>query len=138
MTSKEKVLFLCKNNSARSQMAEGLLKTLYRESYDVCSAGSNPTKLNPYAVKVMGEIGIDIAAYRSKSLQEFQNIEFDYVVTVCDDKGGACPIFPGKMLIHQSFEDPASFNGSDEEKTIVFRRIRDELKEWIEETFKKK
>ncbi len=91
--SKEKVLIICNHNSARSQIAEGLLKSLYGDYYDVYSAGSDPTTVNPYAIKVMAEIGVDISGNRSKSLKEFDGLEFDYVVTVCGGDGQACPIF---------------------------------------------
>jgi arsenate reductase len=133
---KEKVLFLCNHNSARSQMAEGLLRSFYGEHFDVYSAGSNPCSVNPYAVKVMGEVGVDISENRSKSLQEFEGFEFDYVVTVCGGEGEACPFFPGGTIyLHESFEDPVAVDGTDREKTDAFRKIRDEIKEWIKVTF---
>lgn len=135
--SKEKVLFLCNHNSARSQMAEGILKSSYGEYYDVYSAGSNPSTVNPYAVKVLEELNVDISHNRSKSLKEFEGYQFDYVVTVCGGEGEVCPFFPGgKNYLHKSFEDPTTVDGSDHEKTDAFRRIRDEIKEWIIETFK--
>lgn len=134
--TKKKFLFLCNQNSARSQMAEALLKSLYGENFEVYSAGSNPGNVNPYAVKVLGEIGIDISHNRSKSLKEFEGFEFDYVVTVCGAEGEFCPFFSGgKKYLHQSFEDPAAVEGTDQEKTDAFRKIRDEIKEWIKETF---
>jgi arsenate reductase len=134
---KEKVLFLCNHNSSRSQMAEGLLKSLYGEFYDVNSAGNEPNTLNPYAVQVMAEVGVDISKYRSKSLKEFEGIEFDYIVTVCGRSGEVCPVFlGGKQYLHEPFEDPASVKGNDDDIIIIFRRIRDELKVWIEKTFK--
>ncbi len=133
---KETVLFICKHNSARSQMAEGLLKSLYKDSYDVYSAGSNPSTLNPYTIKVMGEAGVDISMNKSKSLNEFKGVEFDYVVTVCGGEGEFCPFFPGgKTYIHQSFDDPTIFNGNDDEIIVVFRKVRDEIVEWIIKTF---
>jgi arsenate reductase len=117
-------------------MAEGLLKSLHGEYYEVRSAGSNPTDVNPYAVKVLAELGVDISHQRSKSLQEFEGMEFDYVVTVCGGEGEACPFFPGgNSYIHESFEDPVAVNGTDHQKTCAFRRIRDEIMEWIKETF---
>lgn len=135
--SKEKVLFLCNHNSARSQMAEGILKSLYGEYYDVYSAGSNPSTVNPYAVKVLEELNVDISHNRSKSLKEFEGHQFDYVVTVCGGEGEVCPFFPGgKNYLHKSFEDPTTVYGSGHEKADAFRRIRDEIKEWIIETFK--
>ncbi|HOI39929.1 MAG TPA: arsenate reductase ArsC [Methanobacterium sp.] len=134
--TKERVLFICKNNSARSQMAEGILKSLYGENFDVYSAGSNPGSVNLYAVKVLEEVGIDISHNRSKSLKEFDGIAFDYVVTVCGGEGEACPFFHGgKTYLHESFEDPAAVYGTDQEKTDAFRKIRDEIKEWIKVTF---
>jgi arsenate reductase (thioredoxin) len=134
---KEKVLFLCNHNAARSQMAEGLLKSLYGKYYYVYSAGNNPSRLSPYAVKVMAEVGVDISKYQSKSLKEFEEIEFDYVVTVCGGSEEACPVFlGGKQYLHKPFDDPASVNGNEDDKIIAFRRIRDELKIWIEKTFK--
>lgn len=134
--TKERVLFICKNNSARSQMAEGILKSLYGENFDVYSAGSNPGSVNLYAVKVLEEVGIDISHNRSKSLKEFDGIAFDYVVTVCGGEGEACPFFHGgKTYLHESFEDPSAVDGTDHEKTDAFRKIRDEIKEWIKVTF---
>jgi arsenate reductase len=126
---KQKVLFLCTHNSARSQIAEGLLKTIYSKKYDVYSAGTQPTKVNPYAIKVMKEIGIDISSNRSKSIQEFRDKTFDIVVTVCDNAKEACPFFPGKKIIHRGFEDP--INGD----IIAFRNVRDKIKEWMKLTF---
>lgn len=118
-------------------MAEGFLKSLYGDFYEVHSAGSDPVTLNPWAVKVMGEVDVDISQNRSKSLQEFAGVEFDYVVTVCGGEGEICPFFTGgKKYIHQSFDDPTSFEGNDHEKIIFFRRIRDEIKEWLKDTFK--
>ena len=134
---KEKVLIICNHNSARSQIAEGLLKSLYGKYYDVYSAGNNPTNVNPFAIKVMAEIGIDISENRSKSLKEFEGLEFDYVVTVCGEEGQACPFFSGgKTYLHESFEDPTEVYSTDKEKTDAFRRIRDEINVWIEKTFK--
>lgn len=137
--NKKTVLFICNHNSARSQMAEGLLKSLHGEYYEVCSAGSNPNDVNPYAVKVLAELGVDISHHRSKSLQEFEGVEFDYVVTVCGGEGETCPFFHGgNTYIHESFDDPVAVRGTDHQKTRAFRRIRDEIKEWIKETFEVK
>ena len=134
---REKVLFICNHNSARSQIAEGLLKSLYGEYYDVYSAGSNPSILNPYAIKVMAEVGIDISEYRSKILKELQSVEFDYVITLCGGEGETCPFFPGgKTYLHRSFEDPTAVDGTDDDKTDAFRRIKDEIRDWIKETFR--
>lgn len=135
---KEKVLFVCTHNSCRSQMAEGFLRYLYGDYYESYSAGLEVTEVNPYAIRVMMEVGIDISKHRSKSIEEFRGMVFDYVVTVCDSAREKCPFFPGKKIIHKSFEDPAEFIGEEEEKLNVFRRVRDEIKDWIIETFGKK
>ncbi|MBN2603117.1 MAG: arsenate reductase ArsC [Candidatus Thermoplasmatota archaeon] len=130
--SKKRVLFLCTHNSARSQMAEGLLRSLYGDSYLVDSAGLVPTSINPYAIKVMKEIGIDITNQSSKSIENFRDEKFDYVVTVCDHAKEACPFFPGNKLIHKGFEDPSTFKDGEEEKIKSFRKIRDEIKDFIQ------
>jgi arsenate reductase len=132
---KKKVLFLCTENSARSQMAEGLLRTLYGDRYEVFSAGIEPSAVNPHAIKVMAEIGIDIGNQRSKSIEKFRGMEFDYVITVCDNARESCPFFPGKKLIHISFKDPARIEGDEEEKLRAFREVRDEIRAWIEKYF---
>jgi len=132
----KKILFICTHNSARSQMAEGLLKTLYGDRYEVYSAGVKPAGVNPSAVRVMAETGIDISAYRSKSLNEFQEMKFDWVVTVCDNASKTCPFFPGsENYIHKGFEDPVGFTGTEDEKLIFFRKVRDEIRDWIIKTF---
>ncbi|MEM2878639.1 MAG: arsenate reductase ArsC [Candidatus Hadarchaeales archaeon] len=136
MAERKKVLFICTHNSARSQMAEGLLRSMYGDSYEVRSAGTKPAGVHPLAVRVMAEIGIDISGHRSKSVMEFLNDSFDYVVTVCDKASESCPFFPGAgEYIHMSFEDPAAAGGGEEEALRVFRRVRDEIKEWLRETF---
>ncbi len=129
------VLFICSRNSARSQMAEGLMRHMFGDRYDAASAGTDRGKLNPYAVNVMKEIGIDISAQESKSIEGFRDDGFDYVVTVCDRAKEVCPFFPGKQLLHRGFEDPAEAEGTEEEMLEVFRSSRDEIKKWIEETF---
>jgi len=132
--SKKKVLFLCTHNSARSQMAEGLLRALFGERYLAFSAGVSPTFVDPDANRVMAEIGIDISGQRSKGLEEVRDIGFDMVVTVCDSARESCPLFPGAgNRIHKTFEDPASFQG--EARLPAFRRIRDEIRAWIGEQF---
>jgi len=132
MSKKKRVLFICTHNSARSQMAEGLVKALYPDRYEAFSAGTEPSGVNPYAIKVMAEIGIDISRNRAKGVNEFVNMEFDYVVTVCDHARQTCPFFPGgKELLHQGFEDPAAFEGNEDEKIAAFRRLRDEIRDWI-------
>jgi len=143
---KKKVLFLCTHNSARSQMAEGLLRAMYRDRYEAYSAGVEATSIDPRAVRAMLEIGIDISAQRSKSSREFQDVIFDVAVTVCDRAKQACPICSTQLNLlskspkasevkHKSFEDPAVALGSEEEQLEAFRRIRDELKYWISQTF---
>lgn len=143
---KKKVLFLCTHNSARSQMAEGLLKVAHGDRYDVYSAGIKATSVDPRAVKVMKEIGIDISGQRSKSMEEYQGIIFDLAVTVCDRARDACPLcgttlkpLPrapvAKETIHKGFEDPAVAGGSKDEQLNKFRKVRDEIKDWITKAF---
>jgi len=132
---KETVLFLCTHNSARSQIAEGLLNTIYADKYVGFSAGVEKTHVNPYAVEVMKEIGIDLSKHYSKNVEEFKDDNFDYVVTVCDNAKETCPFFPGKNVIHKGFEDPASTDGSIEEILHAFRKTRDEIKDWMKENF---
>ena len=135
-TEKKKVLFLCIHNSARSQMAEGLMNALRDDEYTARSAGTEPSKVNPYAVRVMQEIGIDIFGHRSKGMEPLLDQDFDYVVTVCDDANEACPYFPGgKERIHKGFKDPAAIEGTEEAKLAGFRRSRDEIRAWILNTF---
>jgi arsenate reductase len=125
---KKKVLFLCTGNSCRSQMAEGLLRHLADERFDVASAGTNPQGLNPGAVQAMREIGIDIAHHQSRHVDHFAGEQFDYVITVCDRAKESCPIFPGTAsVLHWSFDDPALAAGTVEERQSVFRRVRDEI-----------
>jgi arsenate reductase (thioredoxin) len=122
------VLFLCTGNSARSQMAEGLLRHFAGDRYEVFSAGTQPVGLNPLAVEAMREIGADISAQRSKHVSEFDAIPVSAVVTVCDRARESCPIFPmADRTIHWSFDDPAAAQGSHEEKLAEFRRIRDQI-----------
>lgn len=135
----KKVLFICTHNSARSHIAEGLMNALYRDRYRAFSAGTEPSAVNPYAVRVMQEIGIDVSDHRSKSVDEFINQDLDYVVTVCDHAKESCPFFPGgRKSMHKGFQDPSSATGTEEEKLAVFRRVRDEMRDWIRETFDKK
>jgi arsenate reductase len=117
-------------------MAEGLMNALYGDRYLAFSAGTEPSEVNPYAVRVMHEIGIDISGHRSKSVDEFLDQDLDYVVTVCDHAKETCPFFPGsRNPMHQGFQDPSSAAGTEEEKLAVFRRVRDEIRVWIEERF---
>lgn len=135
-SKKKKVLFICTHNSARSQMAEGVLRALYPERYEAYSAGTDPLEVNPHAVKVMEEIGIDISRHRAKSIREFKDEMFDYVVTVCDQAKESCPFFPGKKVIHRSFPVPSLRTGTEEEIVEGFREVRDEIMVWITSVFK--
>ncbi|KYK29151.1 ArsC family transcriptional regulator [Thermoplasmatales archaeon SG8-52-1] len=128
---KKKVLFICTHNSCRSQIAEGLLNTIYGSKYEAYSAGIKPTNVNSYAIEVMKEIGIDLSKHYSKNIEDFRNQKFDLVVTVCDNAKETCPFFPGKKIIHKNFENPAEFNGFIKDILDRFRRIRDEIKTWI-------
>jgi arsenate reductase len=150
---KTKVLFLCTHNSARSQIAEGLLRHLYGDEYEAFSAGTNPTKVNPLATKVMDEIGIDISGQYSKSLDVFKDVNIDLVVSVCRSGSTtncaicASPIVMGRPELIRSrlpkvrdyldhpFDDPSEVQGTEEEKLQAFRRTRDEMKKWIIEKF---
>lgn len=124
----KRVLILCTGNSARSQMAEGLLRDLGREDFEVVSAGVEPSYVRPEAIEVMNEIRVDISTHRSKSVDEFLNQEFDYVITVCDNANARCPVFPGQARrIHWSIEDPATVKGNEEMRLTGFRKARDEL-----------
>ena len=133
---KQKVLFICTHNSARSQMAEGFLNALHGDRYEGYSAGIEATKVNPYVVKVLMELGIDILRHRSKSIEEFRGKNFNYVVTVCDHAKEVCPFFPSENILHKSFEDPSKFKGAEEEMLKKTKRVRDEIREWVEKTFK--
>ena len=126
------MLFICTHNSVRSQMAEGLLRSLGKDRFEVCSAGSHPAGVNPDAVKVMAEIGIDISGQYSKLVDKLHGVEFDWVVTVCDQAKETCPFFTGKNVIHKGFYDPGTCTGTEEEKLAEFRRVRDEIKKWLE------
>jgi arsenate reductase (thioredoxin) len=129
-----RVLFLCTHNSARSQMAEGLLRHLAGDSFEAHSAGTEATLVRPLAIRTMDEIGIDISGQESKTLQRYLSEPFDYVITVCDDANEACPFFPGaRNRLHWSLEDPSRAEGSEEERLAVFRRVRDEIREHIEQ-----
>jgi arsenate reductase len=131
---KRRVLFLCTGNSARSQMAEGLLRHLAGDRFEVHSAGTQPVGLNPGAVESMQEIGIDISSHRSKHVNEFTGRSFDHVITVCDRAKESCPLWPhGGTTLHWSFEDPAAATGTAEERRQVFRKVRDRIRMHIEE-----
>lgn len=127
---KKKILILCTGNSCRSQMAEGFLRSFDKE-LEVYSAGTRPAdKVNPKAIQVMNEIGIDISSNYPKSVDQFINDSFDYVITVCDNAKETCPVFIGKVgkQLHIGFEDPAEAIGTEEEILSVFRKVRDEIK----------
>jgi len=131
--SKRRVLFLCTHNSARSQMAEGYLRSLGGDRFDVESAGTEATAVNPFAIQAMAEEGIDIATHESKTLDRFVEQPFDLVITVCDDAAEACPVFPNaRERRHWSFPDPSKARGTDEERFVVFARVRDDIRARIE------
>ena len=136
MTAKLKILFLCTGNSCRSQMAEGWARRLKSDSIEPYSAGIETHGLNPNAVKVMAEAGIDISRHRSKHIDELKNIQFDWVITVCDNANESCPIFPGKVnRFHIGFDDPpklAKNANSEDEALSHYRRVRDEIRAFIE------
>ena len=132
MSDKKRVLILCTGNSARSQMAEGLLRHDAGQRFEVESAGTKPSSVRPEAITAMCELGIDISGHRSKSVEEFDGQHFDYVITVCDSARETCPVFSGAAeKLHHSFEDPAALNGSEEERLALFRRVRDELRFYL-------
>lgn len=131
---KQRVFFLCTGNSARSQMAEGLLRHLAGDRFDVSSAGTHPVGLNPLAVQAMHELGADLSGHRSKNMSEFTDQTFDYVVTVCDRAKDSCPRWPhAATLLHWSFADPAAASGTEAERLRSFRTIRDQIRARIEE-----
>jgi arsenate reductase (thioredoxin) len=130
---KKRVLFLCTHNSARSQMAEGLLRHLASDRFEAMSAGTEATRVRPLAIRAMEEIGIDISKQESRTLDRYLQERFDYVITVCDDANEACPFFPGaQSRLHWSFEDPSKAEGTEEERLEVFRRVRDGIKDRVQ------
>jgi arsenate reductase len=132
MADKKRVLILCTGNSARSQMAEGLLRHDAGDRFEVESAGTKPGHVRPEAIAVMKELGIDISGQRSKSVDEFAGQSFDYALTVCDNAKESCPIYPGHAnRLHRNFEDPAAAEGSENERLTVFRRVRDQLRDYL-------
>ena len=129
---KKKVLFLCTGNSARSQMAEGLMRNFRGDEFEVFSAGVEPKGVHAKAVEAMREIGVDISWQQSKHVDDLQVKEFDYIITLCDHAAQNCPIFPGRgERMHHGFSDPAAVQGSDHEVLEAFRKVRDELKLFI-------
>jgi arsenate reductase (thioredoxin) len=131
--NKRRVLILCTGNSARSQMAEGFLRHDAGDEFDVESAGTQPSAVRPEAIAVMREIGIDISGHRSKHVDEFKNQPFDIVLTVCDNAKETCPIYIGERArrLHQSFEDPAAVQGSDQARLAAFRQTRDSIRRYL-------
>lgn len=133
MAEKLKVLFLCTGNSCRSQMAEGWARHLKGDIIEAFSAGVNPVNVSQRAIKVMAQAGVDISNHRSKHVDELAGLDFDYVVTVCDSAKEHCPFFPNaRKMIHKSFADPANASGTDEQVMAEFRRVRDEIKAFVE------
>ena len=133
-TTKQHVLILCTGNSCRSQMAEGLLRNLAGDHFEAFSAGTQPTQVNPRAIKAMNELGIDISNHESQSVENFLDQKFDYVITVCDAARETCPVFPNsKESLHWSFEDPAEATGAEEDIMKIFRKVRDQIKERLRE-----
>jgi arsenate reductase len=125
----KRVLFICTHNSARSQMAEGLINHDLAGKVQAFSAGTEPSSVHPLAIAAMGELGIDISQHRSKSIDEFVNENFDFVITLCDHAAESCPIFfGGVQRIHMGFPNPAAFTGSKEEQLASFRKVRDQIR----------
>jgi arsenate reductase len=138
MAAKKRVLILCTGNSARSQMAEGLLRHDAGDRFEVESAGTRPSQVRPEAIAVMRELGINISGHRSKHVDEFAGQAFDYVLTVCDNAKETCPIFPsGATAIHHNFEDPAALHGTEQQRLAVFRRVRDQIRQYLRSQFTK-
>ena len=132
MSDRKRVLILCTGNSARSQMAEGLLRYDAGDRFEVASAGTQPGRVRVEAIKVMSELGIDISSHRSKSVDEFADQNFDYVLTVCDRAKETCPIYPGHAnRFHRSFEDPAVIEGAEEQRLSAFRKVRNEIRTYL-------
>ena len=134
MENKKRVLVLCTGNSARSQMAEGLLRHDAGQHFDVESAGTKPGFVRPEAIAAMRELGIDISGHRSKHVNQFEGQRFNYVITVCDNAKEACPVFFGAVTrLHHSLDDPAAITGAEEERLAVYRRVRDQLRSYLVE-----
>lgn len=133
MNQKQRVFFVCTHNSSRSQMAEGLLRHLAGDRYEVFSAGTVATKVNPLAITAMAEKGIDISQHTSDHIDKFMGMEFEYVITVCDNANESCPYFPtNKTKWHWSFEDPSAATGTEEERLAKFREIRDQIEKRLQ------
>ncbi|BDC51826.1 protein-tyrosine-phosphatase [Bryobacterales bacterium F-183] len=136
-TPKQRVLILCTANSARSQMAEGLLRHDFGDRFEVESAGARATLVRLEAIAAMREIGVDISGHRSKSVDEFAEVTFDRVITVCDNAREACPVYPGHTTnrMHHAFDDPAALEGTEAERVAEFSRVRDQIRAWFREIF---
>ena len=134
---KHTILFICTHNSARSQLAEGLVNHYFGDAWEADSAGTEQTSVKPFATQALAEVGIDISHHTSKTIEVFQGKEFDVVVTVCDSARETCPFFPGKKVVHQSFVDPSNAQGSDVDKLAAFCATRDEIKAWLDEQLPK-
>jgi arsenate reductase (thioredoxin) len=133
---RQKILFLCTHNSARSQLAEGLVNGLLGRTYQAFSAGTDPSTVNEYAVKAMMEIGIDISHQYAKSSDQFLDKEFGYVITLCDHAMEVCPYFPGgRQVIHKGFDDPTAVEGNPSDKLAAFRKTRSAIQKWLLEKF---
>jgi arsenate reductase len=130
--NKQRVLFLCTHNSARSQMAEGFLRSLAGDRFEVASAGTQATRVHPLAVRAMADIGIDLSGHTSKVVDGFVGQPWDYVITVCDAANEACPVFPARSRrLHWSFNDPSQATGTEERRLAVFRRVRDQIRDRV-------
>ena len=130
---KQRILFICTHNPARSQMAEGLLRSLGDDQFEVFSAGTEATQVRPFAIKAMAEVGIDISKQQSKTLERYLNEPFDQVITVCDTAAAVCPLYPGAAKMHHwSFPDPSQATGSEAEQLAVYRHVRDDIRARIE------
>lgn len=135
MTEKKRILYLCTGNSCRSQMAEAFTNKIKADQFNAQSAGVEPKKIDPKAVKAMAEVGIDISNQESKDIDSIGNLEFDYVVTLCDNAKESCPFFPAKTrLMHKGFEDPPKLaeGANDEEAMEHYRRVREEIRAFVE------
>ena len=132
MTQPKKILFLCTHNSCRSQMAEGLANHFLGDRFQAFSAGTEATRVNPLAIKVLAELGIDVSSQYSKTMDEFEGEVFDHVITLCGDANEKCPLFIGGVQrVHKGFADPSRLEGSADDVVPSFRQVRDEIKEWL-------
>ena len=127
--TRRRVLFLCTHNSARSQMAEGLLRQLAGDRFEVASAGTEATRVHPLAIRAMRDVGVDLSLHTSKTVDSLLDRPWDYVITVCDSANERCPLFPGRTTrLHWSFDDPSQATGTEDERLDTFRRVRDEIR----------